>query len=213
MLAKLAGFLLLMLTYGAIQAPADSVYEIIGTLTISGSSSNPSVGESINYSFELDYSSLLPGVIPTLVGTPIVTSFGPLGTLGLGYPESTGVVLDAPIQGYIAFFGPGVEVDIFGSFVNFPNEVFNGPTVDNGQDGSAIYTCLIPAVCSEFYPGIGNCQTCSSNGNGQNGGSGLWWYGTANASVYLVSTPEPGTVCLFVLGGLALCLAKRTLAH
>jgi hypothetical protein len=54
MLTKLAGFLLLLLAFGAAQANADSGYEFIGTLTLPGNSANPGVGETINFTVELD---------------------------------------------------------------------------------------------------------------------------------------------------------------
>ena len=65
------------------------VYEVIGTLSVPGNSSHPGIGQSINYSFKLDYTHLDPFDYPTVVGTPIVTSFGPLGHFSLGTPART----------------------------------------------------------------------------------------------------------------------------
>lgn len=175
---KAVGFLLLLLTLGAVQADADSVYEVIGTMTVPGYS--PGVGETINYSFELDY--VQPGgpgtpVGAELTGTPTVTSFGALGTafsLGyLGYPD------------YIAFFESGVsglalEIDLNGQFdPGIPGLPAPPPTVLF----SSLFACdpTQVAACSNFtVPPLLAC------------GSGRTDIpcGTATAAVYLVSTPS-----------------------
>lgn len=199
MVAKFAGFLLLLLTFGAVQANADSIYQVTGTLTIPGNSANPGVSETVNYSFELDYpTNLIPTEgQPLLFGTPKVTSSGPLGTFA-------GPFLSSVVQGYIAFGNSAAEIDLWGSFTT---TTVGFPTFSPSIFASYVYSCRVPNVCSEFYPGYGLPGT-------QNGGpSGLWWRGTANASIYLVSTPEPGTLCLLGLGALALCLKKKTLTH
>ncbi len=200
MLAKLAGFLLPLLAFGAVQADADSVYEISGTLTIPGNSSNPGVSETINFSFELDYTQLVRG-LPTVVGTPTINSFGPLGTFLFGTPGGSpdGAAPSNPYQGYVGFFSPSVEIDLFGSFAPVYGPV---PVPREGQGAAAIYSCFLsPTVCSEFYP--------SGNPAPATGGEGLYWYGTSDPSVYAVTVPEPGTLCLSVLGALALCLIKK----
>jgi hypothetical protein len=114
MFAKLTGFLILLLAFGAIQANADSIYEVIGTLTIPGNSSNPGVSETINYSFELDYSQL---DVNYVVGTPVITSFGPVFTFSLEHGAS------GAFSGYIGFFSQSstgyAEIDLLGYFSPF----------------------------------------------------------------------------------------------
>jgi hypothetical protein len=189
MFTKLAGFLLLLLAFGTQQARADSVYEIRGTLTIPGNSANPGIAETINYSFELDYTKLDNAGFASFVGTPSVTSFGPLGTFAIVNNSS---------QGYIGFFSPVLtpqnqpaQIDLLGEF----SPLFNPVPVISGQ--AWLYSCTgeSTGVCAPFFIGPGNI------------------YGPATASVYAVSTPEPGTLCLFGLGALALCLMKKTLTH
>jgi hypothetical protein len=193
MLAKLVGFLLLLLAFGAVQANADSIFEITGTMTVPGNSSNPGVSETMNFSFELDYSQLIAGFNPTVVGTPVVTSFGPLGDFSLA------AVIAG--QGYIAFLSPlkvgpnqFAEMDLMGSFSPAYSPI---PIVNEGYGGAWLYSCkyMSPGPCAPFDTGQANI------------------YGTANDSVYAVSTPEPGTLSLCVLGALALCLMKKTLTH
>jgi hypothetical protein len=183
MLAKLVGFLLLLLAFGASQASADSVYEIIGTLTIPGNNSNPGVGETINFSVELDYASSSPTA--TLFGTPVITSFGPLGTFGIAY---------VPGSAYeIGFGSPSGVLELDSSFFTSrdPSDPFY----------SDVWGCYDPVACAEFFPG----------GPGPMVGNALLWGGTATAAVYLVSTPEPGTLGLCTLGALALFLRKTRL--
>jgi hypothetical protein len=114
------------------------IYEVIGTLTIPGNSSNPGVGESINYSFELDYTQLVDST-PSVVGTPTITSFGPLGTFSLKTVSS---------QGYVGFFSSVAEIDLlFKSLLSPP------PPVISGQ--SWLYSCTDSptGVCAPFYIG------------------------------------------------------------
>jgi hypothetical protein len=203
MLAKLTGCLLLLCAFGVQQAKADSVYEVIGSMTIPGNSANPGVGETINYSFELDYTTIyVDGFaydVSQLVGTPTVTSFGPLGTFYM----SGGVGGQA--NGYMGFFNnldpnvSTVEIDLEGLF----HPVFGPqPVPFQGQGGALIWGCYAPSPCSEFQP--------AGAFNGPYGG-GLLWNGANTSAVYLVSTPEPATLCLFALGALALGLVKKTL--
>jgi hypothetical protein len=203
---KLAVFILASLLFSAIQARADSVYEIIGTLTIPGNSANPGVGETINYSFELDYSTDTQGFpTTTLVGTPIITSFGPLGTFYSNGQNGTG--FSSPNSGYFGLFNnpnsndSTVEIDLIGYFTaNF--------TPVPQVLGSTLYSCFAPEPCSEFQP---DRFPPGSYSNGY--GPGLYWDGTATGAVYPVHTPEPETLCLVALGALALCLMKKTLTH
>jgi hypothetical protein len=199
MSTKLAGFLLLLLTFGSVQVNADQVYEVIGTLTIPGNRSNPGVGETINYAFELDYYTAQNGnQVSAIVGTPTITSDGPLGTF---YMNTGGF---GQADGYVAFFsGPQVsgftsaEIDLGGYFTpTFAPEPI--PVQGNGSD---LWACFAPLPCSEFAP---------PGTNYPNGGSdGLLWGGTSSSAVYLVSTPEPGTLCLLVAGALALGVLKK----
>jgi hypothetical protein len=83
MFPRFAGLVLLLLVFGALQANADTIYDINGTLEVRGNGSNPSVIETIKYSFELDYTKLIGGYIPTVVGAPRVAAMGSLGTFFL----------------------------------------------------------------------------------------------------------------------------------
>jgi hypothetical protein len=192
---KAAGFLFLLLTLGAAQANADSVYEVIGTLTVPGSS--PGVGETINYSFELDY--VQPGGPGApegveLTGTSTVTSFGALGTaFGLGYVGGAD---------YIAFFeatpGPSVEIDLNGQFQPGLPFLPAPPPVVNF---STLFTCDATevAACSDFtVPPLPACGAGSEDVP----------CGTATAAVYLVSTPEPSYGPLMLTGIALLGLLK-----
>jgi hypothetical protein len=184
---KTVGLMLLFLALSAVPANADSVYEVIGTLTVPGSS--PGVGETINYSFELDY--VQPGGPGTpegveFTGTPTVTSFGALGTaFGLGYVGGAD---------YIAFFeatpGPSVEIDLNGQFQPGLPFLLAPPPVVNF---STLFTCDATevAACSDFtVPPLPACGAGSEDVP----------CGTATAAVYLVSTPEPSYGLLMLTG-------------
>jgi hypothetical protein len=136
------------------------IYEVIGTLSVSGNSSHPGIGQSINYSFKLDYSQLEFG-FPTIVGTPIVTSFGPLGVFSLGNVSS---------QGYVGFFSPVAEIDLLFQSLMSPGP----PVVGSGQ--AWLFNCSHDptGVCALFYLGPGKNI-----------------YGPACASVYADPEPEP----------------------
>jgi hypothetical protein len=114
------------------------IYEVIGTLAVPGNSSHPGVGQSINYSFKLDYTNLELGY-PTIVGVPIVTSFGPLGTFSLGNVSS---------QDYVGFFSAVAEIDLlFNPLSSYP------PVVRE----SWLFNCtdVSTGVCAPFYIGPG----------------------------------------------------------
>jgi hypothetical protein len=205
MLNKLARVLLLPLVFGASPARADSQYEIIGTLTMPGNV--PGVGETINYSFEVDYSlnsNTFNGHSTfTLIGTPTVTSFGPFGTFTIG--GGTGNVIGGTPEGYVPFYNTSptgnrqysVEIDLNSQFFR---------TLDTSSSFDAdIWGCYDQTLCKEFYPGNG-----IGGPNGPYAG-GLYWPGTATAAIYPVSAPEPGTLGLFVLGILALFLGRKLL--
>lgn len=201
---RTAGLLLLFLSLGAVQAKADSVYEVIGTLTVPGNSSNPGVGETINYSFELDY--VQPGgtygdayVYAEVIGTPTITAFGPLGTAFYTPGGSLGLAAD-----YIPFFldvapsggglGLPVEIDLDGQFWPFSagETAPPPPTVTS----SLLFNCDATqiAACSDFtVPESLGCL----------GSYGPFPCGTATAAVYLVPTPEPSPG-LLTLTGIAL---------
>lgn len=189
MFAKLTGCLLLLLAFGAVQANADSVYQITGTLTIPGNT--PGIVETINYSFQLTYTQAEfnnPEMPP--IEDPSVTSSGPLGTFSL---------LNNSSQNYVGFFSPAAEIDLAGWFAPIFDPV---PVPFQGYGAAEMYSCLTVAACAEF-----------NNGEIRSGPApqyAIWVDGTNSASVRTVSTPEPGTLCLFVLGALALCLMKKT---
>ncbi len=138
------------------------VYEVIGTLSVPGNSSHLDIGQSINYSFKLDYTHLDPFDYPTVVGTPIVTSFGPLGHFSLRNVSS---------QNYVGFFSPVAEIDLLFNSLSTPP-----PPVISGQSWLFSCTDVPTGACAPFYIGPGRNI-----------------YGTANASVYLVSAAETET--------------------
>jgi hypothetical protein len=201
MFAKLtAGCLLLLCAFGAQQAKADNIYEVIGSMTIPGNAANPGVGETINYSFEMDY-FVDPQYGPqsNVIGTPIVTSFGALGTAF--YVAGAG----GQANGYVGFFSGDPhnvsngfsEIDLEGIF----HPTFGPSPIPSQGPGSVyLWSCIPPLPCSEFAPP----GTLDANGE-------LWTQqlGTNTSAVYLVSTPEPGTLCLFALGALMLGLIKK----
>ena len=188
--ARLGGFLLLLLASGALQARADTIYEIIGTLTIPGNSANPGVSETINYSFMLDYTNSFQGYYP-IVGTPTVTSFGPLGTLADVQSHSVKPSflhhwnrLKLHQQVDLAVEGPGGQVT--------PKRHIRRYSCEGGWGLNNL------SVCGPFMP-LGADGSYTLHGG----------YGPATAAVYLVSTPEPGTLCLLVFGTLGLGFLKK----
>lgn len=139
------------------------IYEVIGTLTVPGNSSNPGVGQLINYSFKLDYTQLDLDY-PTVVGTPIITSFGPLGKFTL---------VNVSSQDYVGFFSPVAEIDLLFESLSSPP-----PPVISGKSWLFSCTDVSTGVCAPFY--IGPSMNI---------------YGTADASIYLDPTGEPGMRC------------------
>ncbi len=191
-LAKSAGLLLLLLAFEAGPAKADSVYEVIGTLTIPGNYLNPGVIETINFSFKFDPSLPTPR---DLIGTPIITAFGPLGTFTTNGSD--------PGSSYIAFVAPGNGVNS-GVEIDLKSQWFFNQSLEP-VFSSEMWSCFLP-VCAEFWPTpVGPTLIPGPTGYA------LQWPGTADARVYLV--PEPGTLLLSALGVLALCLVKKTLTH
>jgi hypothetical protein len=186
---KFASLLALLVTFGTARARADAIYEVIGTMTVPGNSANPGVGETVDYSFELDYSySGINGGYPTIIGTPEAISFGPLGPYAVGTVSS---------QNYV-FFGGGPELDLLMDF--FPTS--GTPTVIEPWlfGCSTAFAQMNPAACAPFVEYIPGTNILGDV------------YGTASASVYLVSTPEPATMVLCVVGLFALCLKKSFFA-
>jgi hypothetical protein len=115
-------------------------YQVIGTMSVSGNSSNPGVGQSINYSFELDYANAGSSFgLPTVVGQPVITCFGPLGNFDLKVIS---------IQGYIGFFSPLAELDLLFQTLTSPP-----PPVVSGE--SWLYSCTVVSTgpCAPFYTG------------------------------------------------------------
>ena len=196
MFARLAGFLLLLLTFGAWRVNADSIYQITGSMTIPGNSANPGVSETINFSFELFYPEPVVRGFPIVVGTPVVTSVGPLGDFTMntaGVPGNT-------VSGYIGFFNPPIGAasttypEVYAE-IDLPGDFLVAPSISGW---TWFYICRNPNIpCSEF--------TSTAPGNE--------YPDTATATIYKVQTPEPGTLCLSVLGVLAFCLMKKTLTH
>ena len=139
------------------------------------------------------------------MSTPTITAFGPLGTFST--EVGAGGYITSVNSGYIGFFS-GNPSNVSNGFSEIDLEGFFTPTFApqpipiRVQGGALIWSCFAPLPCSEFQP--------AGSQNGPYGG-GLLWNGTNTSAVYLVSTPEPGTLCLFALGALALGLVKKTL--
>jgi hypothetical protein len=114
---KLAVVILASLLFSAMQARGDSVYEVIGSLTVPGNSANPGVGETIKYSFEMDYYTDQNGYqVSAIVGAPVITLFGALGTFYT-------VTLSGQ-AGYVGFYNTPVannsstaEIDLQGTLL------------------------------------------------------------------------------------------------
>jgi hypothetical protein len=196
MFAKLTCSLLLLLAFGAVQANADSLYAITGSMIVH--SSNPTANETINYSFVLDYSQNIGSGAP-IVGTPVVTSSGALGTFtfeGINWGNA-----------YAVFNSPIASVDLYGYFSTFWSPVpVVGAAVGGGYEGY-MYSCTSATVCPQFYAPGGPLPDYSQPGFGA---GGLYWNDvTGTAVVNAVQTPEPGSLCLLVLGALALWLVKK----
>jgi hypothetical protein len=118
------------------------LYRVIGTLAVPGNKTHPNVGQSINYCFDLDYADAASNFgFPTIVGTPNVFSFGPLGVFE---------VKNVSTQGYVGFFSPVAEIDLlFKSLMSPPPPAISGM--------SWLFNCtdVSTGVCAPFYIGSG----------------------------------------------------------
>jgi hypothetical protein len=189
--AKAVSTVILILCFAAIPARADSTYQVAGSMQVLANSSFPGVGETIDYSFLLDYSSQTG--YTTVVGIPTITSFGPLGA----FTMQTGTL--NPNTAYIPFNSSSAEIDLGGFF----SASFSPSPVVRGAD---LYSCSTQVACTEFWPdSLGG----SAVGSQVSSGIGLFAPGTATDSVRLV--PEPGTLCLFGFGALLFGLKKKFL--
>jgi hypothetical protein len=178
MKTKLIGLLLLLATF-SFSAHADTFYNITGSLTIPGNSANPGMFETINFSVDLDYAN--SGRYSTLVGTPTITAFGPLGSFSVVYVPGDNGELG---------FGSSMAV------LELDSEFF-GDRNPNGLTFSDVWSCSSSTICSDFWPG---------GPPGAITGNALLWGGTANIAV---TTPEPAAMWLCALGLLALLVRKR----
>jgi hypothetical protein len=144
------------------------LYRVIGTMEVSGNQAG--VGQSINYSFDLDYANAQQnGGLPQIVGKPVVTSFGPLGEFEI---QGTGVEIDNLVR----FRSPIAEIDlIFSALRTTPPPVAPPPQVTNGAGGSVLYSCSTAPN-----------EPCASFPN-----PGVFTTGTACAKVYEHQTPHP----------------------
>ena len=79
------------------------LYRVIGSMAVFGNQTNPGVGQSINFSFDLDYSNAQTAGYPAVVNKPIVASFGPLGEFYLRSDSQ---------QSYVGFSSPIAEIDL-----------------------------------------------------------------------------------------------------
>jgi hypothetical protein len=187
MFRKVLCFWVLFLLLMVVRANADQIYEITGTMTASANSSNSGVAETINYSFMLDYSSPSPAFnIPRFIGTPTISSSGPLGSFSLGL-----IQID-----YVAFVSSGAEIDLIGSFFNNPPTVYT----------SDFWSCNTQAACATFYPDLLGGEAVGSQ---LNSATDLWLKVPCSASGVVRQVPEPGTLSLALLGGLAIPLASK----
>jgi hypothetical protein len=84
--------------------PAGTLYDINGSMTLTGNSACPSCVETINYSFVLDVSSDCPISIPEcVIGAVTSSQSGPLGT----FVSEDRLLPDHGI--YLAFDAPGLD--------------------------------------------------------------------------------------------------------
>ena len=97
-------------------APAGTLYDINGSMTLTGDSNCPSCTETINYSFVLDESPGCPSSITVCLASPVITtSSGPLGV----FVAETSIGEDhGP---YLGFDAPGLDqIDMYFTFRGLP---------------------------------------------------------------------------------------------
>jgi hypothetical protein len=139
-----------------------TLYRVIGTMAVAGN--DPGSGQSVNYSFDLDYRNAQQnGGLPEIVGTPVVTSFGPLGEFQI---QGRGVELDNLIR----FQSSVAEIDVnFAALRTTPPPVAPPPQVS----GSQLFLCISPNEPCSWFPR-----------------AGVNTLGTASAAVYEYQTPD-----------------------
>lgn len=144
------------------------IYRVIGMQTIRGNSANPNLRQTIFFNFDLDYSQP-QAPSPTVVGTPWVQSFGPLGEFSLRTVSN---------QGYIGFQSGPVDSPVAEIDLLFTSLAYPPPPIISGQ--SWLYLCNDVSVCSLFFISPGTAA-----------------YGTACAEIFEVlpneaRPPHPG---------------------
>jgi hypothetical protein len=187
-------YIVFLLALTALPANADTIYQVTGSMSVSANKDFPGVTETIGFSFMLDYLNS-PGA-PTWVrfmGTPTITSAGPLGTFVAADQSSN---LFIPENNYIKFGSGQAEIDLMltTNIDIFPPIIFY----------ANMYTCGTLLACTEFDP------RGAADGANVVGMPNLSLYGPASATVSVVSTPEPATLGLLGIGLLAFAILKKT---
>jgi hypothetical protein len=131
-------------------SPAGTLYEINGSMTVSGDSSCPSCAETINYSFVLNESLDCPASLNACVVRPVSSnSSGPLGTF---FGEAN-INIDHGL--YLGFLdGIGDEVDMYfsanGLPVALPSNLFECLSQACGEDFGLAGSQYTFTVANEF---------------------------------------------------------------
>jgi hypothetical protein len=150
---KLTLALATLLLAGAAHAdgtPAGTLYEINGSMTVSGDSSCPGCSETINYSFVLNESPACPFSLNACVVGPVSSSSsGPLGT----FVGESNINIDHGL--YLGFLDHiGDEVDMYlsvnGLPVALPSNLFECLSLACGEDFGLAGSQYTFTVANEF---------------------------------------------------------------
>jgi MYXO-CTERM domain-containing protein len=183
---KLAVAFAILLLTGIAQAQTPLDYNVTGSMSVTG----PSITETVDFNFQLDYPSTVPYSVGQIVGPTFVESSGPLDFTLPDQAEHVG-------GGYIAFVvAAGDSYDLqLGSLILPPS-----------FDGSYLYDCASQTCASDFGVAVGQY--------------GIYLEGTSNVTVEPMDppdpTPEPPSQLLFgtgLLGFAAFFLLRRRLTQ
>jgi len=137
-----------MLCLLAVPAMADGVFDVTGSLTISGNDvcGGAACVETLDFSFEVTWVQFAPGQFnPEILPGTTASSSGPLGSFAPAGPGSIA-------NNFIQFFNTqGDEIDI--SVLNAP--VASAPQalqLANGFGGGYIYGCQTAVCVADFAP-------------------------------------------------------------
>jgi hypothetical protein len=130
--------------------PAGTLYDINGSMTVSGDSSCPSCSETINYSFVLNESPDCPASLNACVAGPVSSSSsGPLGTF---FGEANINIDHGLYLGFLDHIGD--EVDMYfstnGLPVALPSNLFECLSLACGEDFGLAGSQYTFTVANEF---------------------------------------------------------------